>query len=425
MADLPSNTSDSGQRSRSRLTSLREAVGKPIPPGGVGVIVARAGVGKTALLVQLGIEALLTGRPVLHVAHRDTVDHVRAHYDEILRALRVGGSAFGEGHADAAVRVERGRMIHSFHGREFQIDLVARNLEVLAEAAQFVPQLILVDGFDEIAPLTAALDALRAVSTNHQAELWVTTHSESADAPAPIPGLPLRDGDRVVRLVPQGRVVKLVTGPDEAGLALDPATMLVASTEPGGSASDSAGPPIAARDCTLYSGGAAGAEAAFGEAAERWGVHEVNLTFDGHLQARTRGRYVLSPNELALGDVSLGYVSKRLSRTYNDQGGLIRGVLQTLWHMVSRSQQVFVVGRIQSDGTVVGGTGWSVELARMWSRDLWVYDQDQGDWFRWDGDGWVQGMPRITAPHVCGTGTRYLDPVGKAAIDALFTRSFG
>ena len=30
------------------------------------------------------------------------------------------------------------------------------------------------------------------------------------------------------------------------------------------------------------SGGAPGAEAAFGEAAERYGVEEVNFTFDGH-----------------------------------------------------------------------------------------------------------------------------------------------
>jgi hypothetical protein len=42
-------------------------------------------------------------------------------------------------------------------------------------------------------------------------------------------------------------------------------------------------------DCILFSGGAAGAEAEFGAAAERYGVEEVNFTFDGHHIARQRG----------------------------------------------------------------------------------------------------------------------------------------
>ena len=109
-------------------------------------------------------------------------------------------------------------------------------------------------------------------------------------------------------------------------------------------------------ECILFSGGAPGAEAAFGACAERHGVEEVNFTFDGHTDARTRGIRVLTQAELKRGDVSLAYVSRRLHRTYNDQGGLIRGVLQTLWHMVSRSQQVFVVGAIHFQTKALGGT---------------------------------------------------------------------
>ena len=35
-------------------------------------------------------------------------------------------------------------------------------------------------------------------------------------------------------------------------------------------------------DCILFSGAAQGAEAAFGETAERYGIDEVNFTFEGH-----------------------------------------------------------------------------------------------------------------------------------------------
>ncbi|MCB9741513.1 MAG: hypothetical protein H6740_02795 [Alphaproteobacteria bacterium] len=186
----------------------------------------------------------------------------------------------------------------------------------------------------------------------------------------------------------------------------------------------SAPPSPRAEDCTLYSGGAAGAEAAFGEAAEAHGLSEVNFTFDGHKQVRGRGRYVLSERELAAGDVSLVYVSKRLHRTYSE-GTMIRKVLQSLWHQVSRAQQVFVIGTIQENGTVTGGTGWSVELARMWHKNLWVFDQEKTGWFHWSGDRWVPGVPVIESPHCCGTGTRYLSDSGKLAIQGLFERSFG
>ena len=47
-------------------------------------------------------------------------------------------------------------------------------------------------------------------------------------------------------------------------------------------------------DCILFSGAAQGAEAAFGAAAERYGIEEVNFTFEGHNDARTRGIRVLT-----------------------------------------------------------------------------------------------------------------------------------
>ena len=58
-------------------------------------------------------------------------------------------------------------------------------------------------------------------------------------------------------------------------------------------------------DYILFSGAAAGAEAAFGANAERLGIEEVNFTFDGHSAARTRGLRFLNHEELQAGDVSL------------------------------------------------------------------------------------------------------------------------
>jgi len=177
-------------------------------------------------------------------------------------------------------------------------------------------------------------------------------------------------------------------------------------------------------DCICFSGAANGAEAAFGAAAERHGIDEVNFTFEGHDIARQRGRRELTRAELRLGDVSLGYLAKLMHRKYPDTP-FFRKVLQTIWHQVQSGQEIFVVGKINADDTVTGGTGIAAEYARLFNRPVYVFDQPRSAWFRWNGETW-EGVPDpvIRQPHFCGTGTRFLEPNGKAAIDALFARSF-
>ena len=177
-------------------------------------------------------------------------------------------------------------------------------------------------------------------------------------------------------------------------------------------------------ECVLYSGGLKGAEAAFGTAAERHGIEEVTFTFDGHQIERTRGVRTLTHAELRQGDVSLAYVSKLMHRHYPDTD-YIKQVLQTIWHQVNNAQEIYVVGKILDDGTVMGGTGWGAEFAKLCNKPLYVFDQERGAWSQWNGAAWEQAAaPVITHPHFAGTGTRYLQDNGKVAIDELFARSF-
>ena len=179
-----------------------------------------------------------------------------------------------------------------------------------------------------------------------------------------------------------------------------------------------------AEECILFSGGAPGAEAAFGAAAERVGVEEVNFTFEGHSIERKRGIRVLNHEELGNGDVSLSYVSRLMNRRYPEPDR-IRKVLQTIWYQVNSGQEVFIVGTIQEDGTVRGGTGWGAEFAKLCNKPLYVFDQDTDGWFRWNGEAWEsEPSPVITHPRFTGTGTRFLKENGKLAIEQLFARSF-
>lgn len=178
-------------------------------------------------------------------------------------------------------------------------------------------------------------------------------------------------------------------------------------------------------DFILFSGAAPGAEAEFGASAERHGIEEVNFTFDGHTEARRRGIRVLNHEELQAGDVSLEYVSRLMNRRYTE-GPVIRKILQTLWYQVNHGQEIYIIGTIQQDKTVRGGTGWGAEFAKLCNKPLFVFDQDRNGWFRWTGNDWssVAETPAITHPHFTGTGTRQIRDNGKRAIEDLFTKSF-
>jgi hypothetical protein len=411
--------------------------------GNVGVIAARTGVGKTPMLVQIGLDDLLRERKVLHLSHEHAVDHVRAYYDEIFHDLAVWKHL--EDPERVRLDIERSRLIFSHLGHVKQAPRslrggatsVARILETVAFArsiANFSPDVVIIDGFDLTGPgMHEAFKALHKLAMELAAEVWISVQTPEG----PLDGGVLPALEKVYPDI--GVVVYLEAGRDAVSLRLlkdhdnkdladlhlrlDPHSMRILEQD----VRPSSDRPKDPRRFRLSSGGARGAEAAFGACAERWGMTEVNYSFAGHkFRERTRGVVELSEDELRQGDFSLVYVSKRLNRVLSEIP-LVRNILQTIWYQINGASQVFVVGAIQEDGCVRGGTGWGAELARLWKKPVFIFDQEKKAWFAWSGSKWE---PCATAPVVsresfAGIGTLNLTEDGRRAIQELFARSFG
>ncbi len=175
---------------------------------------------------------------------------------------------------------------------------------------------------------------------------------------------------------------------------------------------------------TLYSGGAAGTEQFFGAEAEKYGVEEVNFTFEGHMTERTRGLRFLTNEELSLKDVNITYVAKLMGREYS-RAPMFRKVLQSICWQITSGEEVIVIGAIQEDNTVKGGTGWGAEYAKICNKPLLVFDQEKNAWYRWKEDAWMEEKnPKIENARFTATGTRFLDDNAKKAIEELFANSF-
>jgi hypothetical protein len=428
----------------SPLRILEKTIHGGLGKGNLGVVMARAGVGKTACLVQIGLDDLMRGRDVLHVALGQTLEHVQSWYDALFDDL-AQRTALDDREVLRA-ELSRHRVIKTFSDHALPPERLEKAIAMFQEHLGFQPAAILIDGYDwsggkprdpgqTLVPVTgvaAQLGAFKGIAKRLGCELWITAqthrtetgrHPTQVTAPcAPYVGLIdvavyLEPGDHHVwlrLLKDHGDAV-----PHDTHLLLHADTMRIVTEE-----EDRKRPALPPAAFTLLSGGAPGAEAEFGACAEKYGLAEVNFTFGGRPTERTRGLYTLSESELRQGDVSSSYLRAHMHRKYPETP-LFRRVLQSIWHQVSSAGQVFCIGLVQPDGTVKGGTGWAAELARHWTKPLHVYDQEKKSWFVWDGAEWkAEEAPVIQKTRFTGTGTRFLTEDGQKAIRSLFERSF-
>lgn len=409
---------------RSPMRALGSAVRGGVEVGQLGLIIAPPGLSASPLLRQIALAGAVRGTPSLQVSLGQPAAQLRCADDELLaelcRALRPAERA------RVQLEVERSRVLHGEAGPAFGPERLRAVLAALRDAAQVHAQLVVIDAQD-VQVTDAAFSepaAWAAVAAEAGLRLWISLDpAQAAEAEALAAG-----AAAVLRLSPSPTgatltLARLAGQPPAAGQgwALSAGALLLA--EPPAAAPPPPPSPAASR-CTLYSGGATGAEAAFGELAELYGLREVSFSFEGHNQARAAGRRVLDARALAASDLSLNTIAHRLRRHW-DATDTLRKILQSQWHVVANARQLFVVGSIQPDGTVHGGTGWSVELAKRWAKRVWVFDQDHEAWYSWTGAAWRREDPVIEAADFAGTGTRFLNEAGRKAISALFTASFG
>ena len=403
-------------------------------PGELGVVMARAGVGKTAFLVQIGLDDALRGNHVLHVALGQDLEHVQSWYDalfdDLAEATRLDDREVVRQH------LIRHRVIQAYADTVFPHEWLD-DLVALYGKTGFTPAVVVVDGLrwerEPIVEQAAELGALKQIAKRLGAILWVTaqTHRELTPShPTAVPP-PCDDYNELIDLAvflePEGTDVTVrllkdhdALSPEDTHLQLHSDTMRLVEE---GAAEFDANLPTPA--FTVLSGGAVGAEAAFGAAAERWGVQETNFSFAGRQTARRRGVVELSDVELERGAVSKAYIKAQLHRVFPATSTFQR-LLKTLWHQVATAGEVFVVGEILDDDTVKGGTGWGAELAKHLRKPLHVFDQPRNQWFSWSGEAWTPvDAPRIRRTRFTGAGTRSLTEEGRHAIEALFERSFG
>jgi hypothetical protein len=401
--------------------------------GRLGVCMAPAGIGKTAFLIQVGIDASVRGKKVLHCALGQTTEHVQSWYETLLTDLLARCAV--EGADEIIAEAAKRRVIQSFADCSFSADRLEQIIELYRTNTQFTPDIIIIDGYDwgSLGTIETAelLEACTSCAERLGASLWMSAGTDNED---PVGTTLPRPCDTVETLIDAAILLKpsaqqvqvyLLKAQGCTAAGSDPVMLLHSNTFRLVTPGQIPSAPASRSAYVLLSGGAPGAESAFGQCAEAWGLREENYTFPGHKRVRSRGLVMLSEAELEQGHVSPVYLKAQMHRSYSDMA-TINKVIQSIWHQVNTASEVFVVGTINADATVQGGTGWAAELGRHWRKRVFIFDQGKNTWFRWDNNSWnMEKDPRITGARFTGTGTRDLTDKGREAIRALFERSFG
>ena len=220
--------------------TLLERDGYPGPgPGKLALVTARAGVGKTAFLVGIGIDALLSGQKVFHVSLERTVDKIRGWYDEKLTEMLRRNKKL-EHRAAVQLEMERGRYIHTYLGRSFSVERMRQVLEMLKDAMEFSPDVIILDRMEYTELDAPNVAELRALAGDVGAEMWMAcrTHRGGPQAePGHLP--PPADAfeehvDLAFRLDPHDAKIRLHVVKDQQqavnqdlNILLDPQTLLL------------------------------------------------------------------------------------------------------------------------------------------------------------------------------------------------------
>ena len=143
--------------------------------GNLGVLMARAGVGKTACLIHIALDKLFRGERLVHISLEDAPEKVTSYYNvifsDLVKALNIKDDT------ESRMLFDRNRMILAYMNRSFEIRRLEENLKTLVEKLEFRPDNLIVDGLDFEKADRDIFKGFREIALKFQVEIWFSALS--------------------------------------------------------------------------------------------------------------------------------------------------------------------------------------------------------------------------------------------------------
>lgn len=202
----------------------------------MGLVMARAGLGKTALLVQIALDSILLGNRVIHVSIGESIDKTRAWYDDIIRHI-LQEQSVSQPH-ELIDMVQRHRMIMTFKESAFNRPRLEERVNDLVMQDIFKPSCLVIDGFDFENADRETIEDIKEMADVMGLQIWFSAVCHREDTRVSSEGVPAPCHevddlfDTVILIKPEEKKIRLdvvksqspETGVD---IDLDPTTMMI------------------------------------------------------------------------------------------------------------------------------------------------------------------------------------------------------
>jgi hypothetical protein len=154
---------------------LEKSSRKGLGPGNLGVLIAPAGVGKTACLIHIAFDKIFRQKKLVHISLEEGAEKVRAYYNvmysELGKALKIPDES------EKALLIDHNRMILAYRNRSFELDRLRVNLKNLEENMGFKADTIIVDGLDFEKTERSLLEGFKKIAAEFDVEIWFSALS--------------------------------------------------------------------------------------------------------------------------------------------------------------------------------------------------------------------------------------------------------
>ncbi len=222
----------------SPLKILEKSSLKGLGAGNLGVLIARAGVGKTACLIHISFDKLLRNQKLVHISLGEGPEKVTSYYNviyyDLIKALEINDDY------EYRMLIDRNRMILSYLNRSFDVARLRSNLKNLSEKLDFIPEALIIDGINFEKADRELFTDLKKIAEDFKVEIWLSALShrhitEVSDSGVPYPCNRLDDFfNIIIQLQPEqsGIFLKLLKDhgnpvANDARVKLDPNTFFV------------------------------------------------------------------------------------------------------------------------------------------------------------------------------------------------------
>jgi len=206
----------------------------------MGLVISRAGLGKTAILVQIALDSLLNGKQVIHVSVGQSLEKTRIWYDDMFKDIAAGCKL--DNPYEVYDEIMHNRMIMTFKESNLSRPKLEERMNDLVFQNVIRPSCIVVDGYDFACGDQQFLTDLKAMAQAMDLQIWFSAVSHRDDERTSAAGVPapcheaegLFDTVIVLQPAPKGEcidlnIVKDTTGVSKCGkvLKLDPITFMI------------------------------------------------------------------------------------------------------------------------------------------------------------------------------------------------------